>query len=123
MFYGADPLLTLATVLVVGVASGALAVRLRLPAVTGQILAGILIGPSALSVFEAEGIEGLQPITHFALGLIAVTVGSHLHLRRLRNAARRLTWLLLMESTLTPLVVLLAILIASDASWILACLL
>ena len=94
---GADPLLTLAVILVAGTMLGWLAQRIRLPAVTGQIVAGILIGPAALALFDTESVEGLQPLTHFALALIGVTVGAHLNLRRLRNAGRRLFWLLIAE--------------------------
>ena len=102
---GADPLLLLAAVLLAGTTIGALAQRIRLPAVTGQILAGVLLGPSVLSVFEPDAVHGLQPLTHFALALIGVTVGAHLNLSRLRNAGRRLLWLLLLEACVTPLIV------------------
>ena len=106
---GADPLLLLAVVLLAGTTSGWLAQRIGLPAVTGQILAGVVLGPSVLSVFDPHAVEGLEPLTHFALALIGVTVGAHLNVRRLRNAGRRLFWLLMVEATVTPLVVGLAI--------------
>ena len=117
----ANPLLTLAVVLTAGFASGELARRARLPAVTGQILAGILMGPSILAVFSAEEVEGLHPITHFALGLIAVAVGNHLNLVRLRNAMKRLAFLALIEATLMPLAVFALLLTLTD--WTLAALL
>ncbi len=109
---GADPLLTLGVILVTGVFCGALARRLHLPAVTGQILGGMLIGESGLALLSPQAIHGLQPITHFALGLIAVAVGGHLNFGRLRNAGKRLALLLLTESTITPLLVVLAVLSA-----------
>jgi Kef-type K+ transport system membrane component KefB/mannitol/fructose-specific phosphotransferase system IIA component (Ntr-type) len=102
---GANTLLAIALVLVFGVALGAAAKRLHLPSVTGQILAGVLLGPSALHLFDRQVVHGLSPLTHFALGLMAVTVGAHLNLRRLRNAGKRLFFLLLAEATLVPLVV------------------
>jgi len=98
----ADPLLALALILLAGVALGGVAKRLHLPSITGQILAGILIGHGALNLLDHESIEGLQPITHFALGLMAVTVGAHLNFRRLKNAGKRLGVLVLLESVLTP---------------------
>jgi Kef-type K+ transport system membrane component KefB/mannitol/fructose-specific phosphotransferase system IIA component (Ntr-type) len=119
---GANPLLVLAVLLASGVLSGALARRLRLPAVTGQILAGILLGPS-LHVFGGDVVHGLGSITHFALGLMAVAVGSHLVWPRLRNAARRLRWLLLFEVTCTPLLVLGAVSLHPQSTWPLAVLL
>ncbi len=113
----AFPLLTLAVILVAGVLSGQLARRVRLPAVTGQILAGVAIGPSVLDLASIDAIHSLHPITNFALGLIAVAVGNHLNVKRLRNARRRLLWLLLFESTLTPLLVFTAVYFVADVSW------
>ena len=101
----ADPLLSLALILLAGVALGGVAKRCHLPSITGQILAGILIGHSVLNLLSEESIAGLQPITHFALGLMAVTVGAHLNLRRLKNAGKRLGVLMLFESVLTPVFV------------------
>lgn len=100
-----SPLLSLAILLAAGVLFGNLAHRLHLPSVTGQILIGMLLGPSVLNVFPRETVHQFQPFTLFALGLIAVTVGSHLNIRRLRNAYSRLGTLLLLEATVTPLMV------------------
>ena len=101
----AGPLLTLAVVIGVGVSLGGVARRFGLPGVTGQILAGVLMGHAGLGLFDPDALGGLEPLTHLALGLIAVTVGAHLNIRRLRNAGRRLVFLLLAESVITPLVV------------------
>ncbi len=86
---GAGPLLILAAILVAGTGLGWFARWIRLPSVTGQILAGVLIGHAGLGLFEARAVDGLQPLTHFALALIGVTVGAHLNVRRLRNAEYR----------------------------------
>lgn len=107
-FHHAGPMLTLAVVLAVGVGLGALARRLGLPGVTGQVLGGVLLGRAGLDLFGEKPVTDLLPLTQFALGLIAVTVGAHLNLRRLRNAGRRLAALLLTESTITPALVFLA---------------
>jgi PTS system fructose-specific IIC component len=105
----AGPLLILAIVILVGVLLGSVARRFGLPGITGQILAGILMGRAGLDLFDEGGLHSLEPITHVALGLIAVTVGAHLNIQRLRNAGRRLVFMLLTESLITPAVVLLAL--------------
>ena len=111
-----SPLLVLAVVLVVGVISGALARRVHLPSVTGQILAGILLGP-VFHVFGHETVGGLAPITSFALGLMAVAVGSHLNLPRLTGATRRLSILLVCEAIITPVIVFTTVMLLGDVEW------
>ncbi len=115
MLHHANALLSLSIVLLAGVSFGLLAGRFKLPSVTGQILIGIAIGPSALGVLDAETLHNLQPLTHFALGLIAVTVGSHLQIKRLKVAKRRLSLLLLLESTITPALVTSAIYFTTES--------
>ncbi|MBX2813854.1 MAG: cation:proton antiporter [Myxococcales bacterium] len=105
----ADPLLTIALVIVAGQVGGALAKRLSLPSITGQVVAGVLVGQSGAALVSEHALHGLKPLTDFALGLIAVTVGSHLNLKRLRNAGRRLGVLLLAEITITPSLVFLGL--------------
>lgn len=113
----ASPLLVLAIVIGVGVAFGAATRRIGLPGVTGQILGGLVIGRSGLDLFGEALLQSLQPLTHLALGLIAVTVGAHLNVRRLRNAGRRLFYLLLTESTITPFVVFAVLRLLGGASF------
>ena len=107
----ASPLLILAVILITGVAFGNVARALRLPGITGQILAGVLIGSAGLNVFEEDRIAALRPLTTFALGLVAVTVGAHLNFRRLRNAARRLSWLVICEALFVPTIVFLGVIL------------
>jgi Kef-type K+ transport system membrane component KefB len=118
-----SPLLILAVVVVTGVVSGNLARMIRLPGVTGQILAGIVLGPSVLQLFDTHSVHGLAPVTNFALAIIAVAVGSHLHLPRLRNARLRLAALFGAEITITPAIVFLGVVFLPGVEWTLALLL
>ncbi len=119
---GADALLTVAIVLIAGITGGGIARRVGLPSVTGQILVGVVLGPTLFDVFDARSVASMQPLMHFALGLVAVMVGSHLDVRRLRNATRRLSILVIFETTVTPLLVL-GGLLALGAPWSVAALL
>ena len=112
-----NALFVLAVLLAFGSLGGLLAKKIHLPSVTGQILAGIVLGPSVLHVFNHDAVTGLSPIIHFALGLIAVDVGTHLHVRRLRNAFRRLGTLLLLEITVTPFLVYLGLVYVGKQDW------
>ncbi len=123
MFHDAGPLLILATILLVGMSLGWLSQRIRLPSVTGQILGGIVLGASGLALFPEASVLQLQPLTHFALALIGITVGTHLNLRRLRNAGKRLAYLLIAEATIVPLCVWAILTVTTDAPAILIALL
>lgn len=123
MLANANSLLMLAVILVAGTASGGLAKLLRLPSVTGQIVAGILIGPSVLQILSAESLHTFEPLVDFALGLMAVAVGSHLNFKRLRVARRRLTMLLLLEATVTPVCVFGLLISLTNVQWYTALLL
>ncbi len=111
------PLLGLSILLLIGMAASALVRRWHLPSMTGQILAGVLVGPSALGLFDHHAVGRLLPMTHFALGLIAVAVGHHLQWRRLQIAARRLGLLVLGEGLLVPLLVFGAVVTVGGAPW------
>jgi PTS system fructose-specific IIC component len=112
--------LVLSLVLLAGLGFGGLARRLRLPTVTGQIVAGVLIGPAVLGLIDHAGGARLRPMIDFALALMAVDAGSHLSLRRLRPAKKRLLLLAVFEVTLTPLLVIGAVTLVSDTHWYMA---
>jgi Kef-type K+ transport system membrane component KefB len=58
--------------------------RLRLPRLTGYLVCGILVGPSALGLVSGAMVDALSPIKGVAVCLIALTAGGELNLRRLR---------------------------------------
>jgi fructose PTS system EIIBC or EIIC component len=116
VLHHAGPLLMLGIVILAGVAGGALARGIGLPGVTGQIVAGVAIGRSGLGLFHDDALADLTPLTDVALGLIAVTVGAHLNVQRLRNAGRRLFLLLVTESVVMPAIVLAALWLVPNSS-------
>jgi len=85
-----SPLLSIGLLFVAAYPAGLLARKLGVPAVTGNILAGVLLGPSFLKVFDRTVAHELEPITIFAMGLITFVTGAHLSYRRLHNALGRI---------------------------------
>ena len=112
-----NSLFVLAVLLTAGTLGGSLARRLGLPSVTGQILVGVVLGPSVLHMFGHGTTVLLRPFIHFALGLIAVDVGTHLHLRRMRNQFRRLGLLLVAEAVMIPLFVYVGLVLVGGRDW------
>ncbi len=94
---GASPLLIVTVLLVIGIVFARLATLIKLPSITGQILAGVLIGHYALHFFEESAYRGLAPITNFVLGLIGLTIGSHLDFGKLHNAGKRIFFITLTD--------------------------
>ena len=85
-----DPLLALALIFAAGYPAGLLARRVGIPSVTGNIVAGVLLGPSVAHVFDESVARDLKPLTMFAMGMMTVVIGGHLSSRRLFNAKRRI---------------------------------
>ena len=69
--YTAQVLIDLAITLLAAFCLSRIAKRLRLPNVTGYILAGILIGPHCLKLIDAQTVEAMSFLTDAALAFIA----------------------------------------------------
>lgn len=96
---------TLAALLFCGLAVGYIAQRLHLPNITGNILAGLMLGP-IFGIVDTlgPGIGGpLEPITDLAISLIAISIGSHLRFTVLHNAMKRILVIVAVQSIVLPL--------------------
>lgn len=67
---------------------GRFAEKVRLPAITGFILAGLLLGPSCIGLVHEDLDETLASITEIALALIALVIGSEFSLKKLRTIGK-----------------------------------
>ena len=75
----------LAVLLIAGFLFARLGKLLRLPSVTGYILAGLVIGPSGIGLITEDAIgDRLEHFTQIALMLIAFGIGEHLEIKRLK---------------------------------------
>lgn len=77
-------------VLLAGLAGGRVAQQLKLPAVTGYLLAGFILGPSVMNLITPEINHSMTLVTEFAIGLLSVSVGMELHRHVLKNNGRTL---------------------------------
>ena len=97
-----DPLLALSILLLSGFALGEVAKKIKLPALAGNIVAGILVGPHGLKLFTPDIIHNFDPITDFALCIFGLTMGTHLVLRQLHNSGRRLFYIVGLGIVIVP---------------------
>ncbi|MCK5673197.1 MAG: hypothetical protein KAH95_07460, partial [Spirochaetales bacterium] len=65
------PLFTVGIMLVMGYFIGTLAEKVKLPEITGFILAGLIMGSTVTGIVPHEMEESLKVVTEVALGLIA----------------------------------------------------
>lgn len=88
---------------------GRLAEKLGIPAITGFIVAGLLLGPSCLGLVHVAHRESLASITEIALAIIALVIGSEFNLRKLRKVGRSVVLITLVQLFATMIVVCLAL--------------
>ncbi|HOW38667.1 MAG TPA: cation:proton antiporter, partial [Bacillota bacterium] len=63
-------------VLIVGFIGGKLAKLVKLPSVSGYLLAGLLLGPSFFDFVTVENADSLTIVNEIALAFIAFSIGS-----------------------------------------------
>lgn len=69
-------LLDLAIMIFTGMFFGRMAKHIKLPNVTGYLVAGLLIGPSVLGLLSSDFLETTSVISDVALGFIAFSIGN-----------------------------------------------
>jgi Kef-type K+ transport system membrane component KefB/nucleotide-binding universal stress UspA family protein len=89
----------IAILLAAGLLIAKTAQLVRLPSVTGFILAGLLLGPSGVGMITAEMVgHKLDHFTQIALMLIAFGIGEHVELRRLGAVARDVGYIAVVQA-------------------------
>ncbi|MDH3348089.1 MAG: cation:proton antiporter [Desulfobulbaceae bacterium] len=91
--------LGIALLLGVGLLFAKIAQLIRLPSVTGYILAGLAMGPSWLGIltFDTVGNQ-LDHFTQIALMLIAFGIGEHIEIRRLGGVAKDVGYISIVQA-------------------------
>lgn len=72
--------------------------RIRLPAIIGYMVMGVVIGPSVLNVLGNSGLEHLSFITQIALGFVAFSIGSELSFSSFKKLGAGIFYIILAES-------------------------
>jgi Kef-type K+ transport system membrane component KefB/CBS domain-containing protein len=96
-----------------GLIGGEITAHLRIPRVTGYLLAGLLIGPSVAGLISKAELHNFDLIAQLALGLIMFNIGGRFKARHVRRFAGKLLTVGAFEMGLTWVVV-------GGVSWILS---
>jgi Kef-type K+ transport system membrane component KefB len=94
-----------ALMLLVGYLFGQLAERIKLPAITGYILAGVIIGTGGLKLIRPANMEMLYVISELTLSFIAVIIGGEFSFKKLKLYGKNILILTLAQMLLTFLLV------------------
>lgn len=84
--------------------------KLKLPSVTGYLLAGLLIGPSVLGIITDNYVQELSFLSDLALGLIAFHIGESFEIRQIKKMAKSVITITFFQAFITVIVVLIALL-------------
>ena len=79
---------TLGLLLAASLAAGVLADLVHLPKVTAYLLVGLLVGPSALNLVEAEHVDLFEPLLQLAMALVLFNLGCEFTFSKVRRIAR-----------------------------------
>ena len=90
--------LALGLILTAGLFGSRLLRRLGLPAVTGYIIIGLLLGPSVGGIIPAETVGQLDILTSITLAVVAYLIGGSLRLDSLRGLGNSVLWVTFLQS-------------------------
>ncbi len=104
----------LAIMIFAGMFFGRMAKHLRLPNVTGYLVAGLLIGPSVLGLLSQDFLSSISIISDVSLGFIAFSIGNEFKISYFRRVGATPIIIACLESLLAVLCVLSALLLFGE---------
>ncbi|MCK4752682.1 MAG: cation:proton antiporter [Planctomycetes bacterium] len=93
-----DILFFVAIAIILGFIASKLAHRIKLPGVVGYLIAGLILGPSFLNIFDSDLLGKLSVFTSLTLSLVAFTIGSEMKLGTFKEMGKGIAVITLLES-------------------------
>lgn len=90
-------LLKISIVLLVGTIGGRVAKYLKLPNVSGYLVAGLFLGPSFTKLISAQDSNSFSVISEFALAIIAFCIGSEFIIKDMKKVGKSIAIITLAE--------------------------
>ena len=108
-----ETLLSIAIAMAAGLFISRFAKIFKLPAVTGYLIAGIIIGPYVLGLCDIEGlgfvdheaVESLKLLSDVALGFIAFAIGNEFRVSQLKRTGKQATVIGIFQAVIATLFV------------------
>lgn len=109
-----NTLTDLAIMIFAGMFCGRMAKHIRLPNVTGYLVAGLLIGPSVFGVLSADFLDTISIISTVALGFIAFSIGNEFKITYFKRVGIAPIVIACMESLFAVVFVVLGLIISGQ---------
>ena len=107
-----NTLLSLGIAMAVGLLFTRIVKLVKLPNVTGYLIAGLLIGPSVLGLIDKATVESFNMIVTLALGFIAFSIGGEFKLGTLKKLGKNVTVITFFQAIGAVAVVFVVLLVA-----------
>lgn len=104
----------LGLIMLAGYISGDLVKKIKLPSITGCILAGILVGPFGLELISIKNVDDLQLLNGLALSIIALTAGGEIKLAGFKKNLKTINYILLFQTLIIVVGITFVIIIFKD---------
>lgn len=78
----------IAVMLIAALLAGKAVKKLKVPNVTGYLVVGLLLGPHCLKILSQDLLDGMEPVTEFALGCIAFSIGAEFKISFFKKVGR-----------------------------------
>jgi len=93
-----NTLLETGIIILFGFLCGEIAKRLKLPKVSGYIVAGILLNPDITGVISTEFIQGSSTLINIALAFITFSIGGSLSWKKIKESGKMVLMLTTLEA-------------------------
>lgn len=93
-----NEVLSIGILIFAGYIAGEIAEKIKLPKISGYILAGILLNPDMSGIMSAQFVSHTDPLLSIALSIITFSIGGSLSSTNLKTTGRKILTLTVMES-------------------------
>jgi Kef-type K+ transport system membrane component KefB len=93
-----DPVLVVGIIIIVGFIFGEIAIKIKLPKITGYILAGIFLNPGIMGFMPHTAPGRTNLIINLALCFITFSIGGTLQFSRLKKLGKSILWITICEA-------------------------
>lgn len=93
-----EPILIIGIIIFTGIAIGEICTHIKIPKVTGYILAGLILNPKLTHFIPETFIDHTEVVTNIALAFITFSVGGTLRFSKIRSLGKSIIFITLFEA-------------------------